>query len=376
MFRLGKLKGRFEALFIKKPRTFFFFHSSSIGGAERVHLDLLTHIEVHNPTVVIAENRSERGWEENFKAVSMWYYDISESQKNRRKFHFYLGYFSELINRSDTRLVLGSASYFFYRLVPFLKVKNRVNLLHALVEKHEKGFEHYTAEVFEHIDKTIVLNESIKNNFISFLHDHKIKTNPQSVAVVDNCVEFFYEDYRADKNNLNILFVGRESEEKRVFILKDIIKKASTRIPNLTFTLVGSDFESIKNEELNNVNILGKIYDKKRLNEIYKQTDILIITSRREGFPLVIQEAMATSNVPLSTNVGGIPHHIKNNENGILISSDQSDQEIIESFLSELEELSKNQNKLSELKKTAYQYAKMHFSVEKFKESYKRVLEL
>ena len=58
-----------------------------------------------------------------------------------------------------------------------------------------------------------------------------------------------------------------------------------------------------------------------------------MITSFREGFPMVIPEAMAQGAIPISTNVGGINEHITNFENGVLIDNSVNEDEIINQFV-------------------------------------------
>ena len=57
--------------------------------------------------------------------------------------------------------------------------------------------------------------------------------------------------------------------------------------------------------------------------------DAIILTSRIEGLPLVVLEALSLGLPILSTPVGGIPDIIKNGENGFLTNSDDKN-EIVE----------------------------------------------
>ena len=61
---------------------------------------------------------------------------------------------------------------------------------------------------------------------------------------------------------------------------------------------------------------LGNISEQEEVNSIYRQSDVLIITSSEEGFPMVVMEAMAIGCIILATPVGDLPAHIHNEQQG------------------------------------------------------------
>jgi len=376
-YNIGRVTGIIMSFIFRTPNSFLFFHSSSIGGAEKVHIDILEALNSQKIITVITENRSEKGWESTFQKFSYKCYDISNSNRNRKIFFFFLGYFSSWINNSKSILVLGSASYFYYRLLPFLKVKNRINLLHALVNEGEIGFEHLSLNVINHIDKHVLINEKVKNDFQDFLKKNNLDLPESKFIVIDNGVRDFEEPSLNTENEvLHCLFVGRESKEKRVHILESIIKKCEQEKLPIHFTLIGSDFETISNQNFSNTLILGKIIDRNELNTIYRKSDCLIICSSREGFPNVIQEAMAFGVVPISTDVGGIPYHIKHKKNGILISKNLSETEIANEMITNLLVFQNNIGELNRIKNKSFQYALNYFSMSLFVKKYQELVKL
>jgi len=55
--------------------------------------------------------------------------------------------------------------------------------------------------------------------------------------------------------------------------------------------------------------------------DLLQQADIFVLSSKREGLPMVLLEAMSTALPVIATNVGGIPEIVKHKENGLLIQS-------------------------------------------------------
>lgn len=58
---------------------------------------------------------------------------------------------------------------------------------------------------------------------------------------------------------------------------------------------------------------------RKDIPELLSIMDIFVLPSLKEGFPMVLLEAMAAKKPVIATRVGAIPNVIKNNENGILV---------------------------------------------------------
>jgi alpha-maltose-1-phosphate synthase len=85
-----------------------------------------------------------------------------------------------------------------------------------------------------------------------------------------------------------VIFVGRYVEKKGLRILRAL---AALR-PNLTFALVGSGPINPGKWGLGNVHDLGP-QTPHALADLYRWADLLVLPSVGEGYPLVIQEAMA-----------------------------------------------------------------------------------
>jgi glycosyltransferase involved in cell wall biosynthesis len=100
-------------------------------------------------------------------------------------------------------------------------------------------------------------------------------------------------DLGASPDQRLILFVGRMVEKKGLSAVRAI----AARSPDCRFLLVGSGPIEPANWGLANVIPLGKL-PPERLAELYRATDALILPSVGEGYPLVVQEAMA-SGVPV-----------------------------------------------------------------------------
>jgi glycosyltransferase involved in cell wall biosynthesis len=84
-----------------------------------------------------------------------------------------------------------------------------------------------------------------------------------------------------------VLFVGRRSHKKGI----DRIVAAARQADDIDFALCGKGIETIADLP-SNARALGKV-DRRTLRELYSAADALLLPSEGEGFPLVVQEAMA-----------------------------------------------------------------------------------
>ena len=119
----------------------------------------------------------------------------------------------------------------------------------------------------------------------------------------------------------------------------------------------GDEMDEIKNmiksKNLNNVILPGFCED---MDEYYNQASVFVMTSRYEGFPMVLLEAQQHS-IPLIAYdcFTGPSEIICNNKNGYLIKNgDRKD------FANKLFILMNNQNKLTEFSKNSYDYIRKY----------------
>jgi glycosyltransferase involved in cell wall biosynthesis len=85
-----------------------------------------------------------------------------------------------------------------------------------------------------------------------------------------------------------LLFVGRFVEKKGLRLIRAIAEQA----PEWDFVLVGSGPLDPLKWQLKNVSVLGK-RSQEELVGLYQRASVLILPSVGEGFPLVVQEALA-----------------------------------------------------------------------------------
>ena len=99
-----------------------------------------------------------------------------------------------------------------------------------------------------------------------------------------------------------VVYIGRDSYEKGIDILRKIESKINSKVVYCT-----------------NVSWIEAM-------TVLKTSSLLVIPSRMESIPQVIKEAFYLKVPIVATNVGGIPELIQDNVNGLLVSPENSEQ--------------------------------------------------
>lgn len=127
-----------------------------------------------------------------------------------------------------------------------------------------------------------------------------------------------------------VLFVGRLSAPKGIFDLFDAIPRVIERHSEANFVLVGvaeSDaMEPVIRAEAERrgiaprITFLGSLAGRNKA-AAFVTSQMIVVPSWTEGFPLVIPEAMAAGLPVIATAVGAIPDFVKDGEDGFLVAA-------------------------------------------------------
>jgi glycosyltransferase involved in cell wall biosynthesis len=223
-----------------------------------------------------------------------------------------------------------------------------------------------------------------KFSWIKVTVNGKIKNDPSHIINFENPCLFEKDRKRLSKldsmKEIRIVFAGRITEAKGIYLAIDSIKTICKQYENIKFhfTIVGPGklrdnhigFQSYLNNLV--VTNLGTIA-KKDLLEVFQYSHLLLLPTRSpEGFPKVVAEAMSMGCIPIVTNISAIPDYVTHGINGFLLDSDGDlIQEILNCF-NEIHLLSESQ--LVDIRKNAQDTAYNYFTYERFSERVKNVV--
>ena len=123
-----------------------------------------------------------------------------------------------------------------------------------------------------------------------------------------------------------VLWVGRMTTEKDLLSLIEAFEIVRRAQPGARLTLVGDGAERPMIEKRaselaldGSVSFEG-VVPLEHVGAYYARADVLALSSVAEGTPNVVLEAMAYRLPVVSTAVGGVPHLVRNGENGRLVA--------------------------------------------------------
>lgn len=355
-------------------KIFFFFPFFHVGGAERVHSDIVSTVADRKPWIFITNRSKNDAFRFLFREKGRLF-DLSPLLPNLFFKHLITGFLSNLINRHKGCVVFGANSPFFYDLAPHLHNSVKcIDLLHAF----GGGLEFVSLPHISRLDRRVVIN---RKTIDDLREQYEASSIPplmlERISVIENMVSVppqFPE--KGAGRELNVIYVGRNGEEKRVHIVGRIARLCYEHKLPLSFTLIGDVLSTIRIDDRRFCKFTGEVVDYEKLSAIYRNADIILLTSRSEGFPMVIMEAMAHGVVPICTNVGGIDVHISHSLNGFLVSGDMNEENMAIAFMRILEKLQTDRQFFHKISVAAYSHSKEFFSGAAFRRNYRSLFGL
>src|SRR5687768_1225679 len=226
----------------KKSSIFFFFDRYAIGGAQRVYFDILESINDTQKTVYFTRKSPDDKLKQQFYSLPFTEcHDIHFWCDNLLFRLFTVHYFSFYLNRFAGARVLGSNSTFFYDMLPFLnKNIKKIELLHNF-SYGKKGMEFFGLANHHYIDERMVIDNYTKENIIN---QYKTFGVPAEFNNKVHSVEYgVLIPPLVDKPlvpPLKILYAGRGTIQKRVWLLNKIAEHFISNHLPVEFTFAGS----------------------------------------------------------------------------------------------------------------------------------------
>lgn len=162
-----------------------------------------------------------------------------------------------------------------------------------------------------------------------------------------------------------LLFVGRVTDpRKNAGMLLEAFQIIRQNMPNATLTIVGRHTQQWRNNsgvdlQPSSVSLTGEI-DLTSLASAYLAHDLLLVSSRQEGYGLVVAEALHAGLPVVSTRCGGPESIIRDSRGGALV--DHTSSALAEGALG----LLSNQDRWLSCSMNAATYARTVLSFEKF----------
>jgi len=351
-----------------------------IGGAETVLYQVMSGLQQLFRFYLFTTLPDKNEWHDRFYQLTKNIYHLP----NFLPEYAWEDFLVNFIHTRDIQQVLISHSEFGYSILPKLKESfpnvRTVNLLH---NDSDLGFFRHSVQYDSYLDLHIVVNELIKQKLHAMGKVDLAKVYTIYNAIDEEKVfnpalyqpEKVRERWQLPPGKKVVTYIGRLSREKQPDHFLRLAGKLK-HYSDLFFLLVGDGpLRDIVEAEIKQLWLQEhlrwyKMVSPEQIPEILAGTDLMVLTSEVEGFPMVVLEALAMGVPVISYDVGDVRSVVQSGVNGFIIPPQQH-----ELLVQKVSEVLSDESMLEGLRKRArVVLIERGFTLERMIKQYQEVL--
>ena len=279
-----------------------------LGGAEAVLFEIASALCGPGfETMLIATHSRDDRWRQNWNAKVAHVYDLASAVPVQQR----AAEVCSIAASWNCNFVLVQNSLFGYAALPHIRRilpgTKLLDVVHNIDEFWDIAGA--TASVANCLDVRVAVSDLVRRRLLA------VGTPEDRIRLLRSGVDLdrFQPAPPRPGPVRQILFAGRLDPVKRPLLLVDIAAEltALRKKRDFRFVIAGDGPEEeplrsrIRQTGLQDVfDLRGQVDD---LAPLYADSDVVILTSRSEGVPLVILEALASERPVVASNVGGVP---------------------------------------------------------------------
>ena len=330
-----------------KPLVFIFPTFLAVGGVEKNTIEIIRHLKTKYEFVVVNFERLNQklgSLHHQFISSCKGVYDLTELSTHDDILG-YLKVLKEVYNPELIWICNGSPW-----LANNTSAIREIFYKSAIVDQQVYDVKEGWINIFDDasvlsFDRFIAINSKIKNVFIEEkgidkskidLIYHVVQSERFDKARYTENKEILAKNYAISLKKKNFVFVGRIADQKRPLLFLNMVKQLKQIYKNYNFIMVGDGPFSFKVQDFiinNDLKTLHRIKFIENLAELYAVVDGIIITSKYEGLPIAMLEAMCMGLPVFATNVGDIDIVIEEYKSGMVVPVNSTSEELVEKFL-------------------------------------------
>ena len=305
-------------------------YSQAVGGSEIVAVNICAHLDrnKYEPIILFLYDRPGP-LEDILTQHGIPSYRLKMSRQRRLFRPFVLAY---IFNKLKVDILHVHHLNFYQQVISgarLSRVKGLVYTEHSFRGVAENMNRQVALQrAVRTVDCCTVITQDMRHQFV-----HNFNVDPSKVKVVYNgvdCKRFSPEEEKPDPLNLPgnftstvLLSVARFVKEKDHETLLAAMKILDDKGYDVLLVLVGSGaLQREIEKKIIQLDLKKKIImagAQTNIADYLYHSDIFVLSSKSEGLPMVILEAMASGIPVVSTDVGGIAEIVSNEQTGMLV---------------------------------------------------------
>lgn len=305
---------------MKKTKLLFIIWSFSYGGgAEKVLANFVNKLDMTKYEIDILEywhsNNKIEKIDERINVLAPIIDEVQDGKIKKYITYFLLLFFPNILRKKYIKKEYDYEIAWNYMIPTFLlsKKKKTISWNHGSISnlKEHKFNKYMQQKSYKKVDKIVAISNNTYNSIIDLYPEFKDKT-----IIINNSFDFKDINKLADekittqKKKFTMLYIGRFDENKNPLYLIEVANQLKQKEVDFELWMIGKGtLEEKMKEKINyyhlnkRVKLLGY---KSNPYPYFKQTDIVVLASKQEGFPTVIAEGLSLGKPFVSTYVGGI----------------------------------------------------------------------
>ena len=340
--------------------VFFIFYDLGLGGVQRKIVDIVNYMgrnknyQDYTPHIII-RRKEEFSFESeitNNKVIIHHFKSYISKKIDKFSFPIYLSHLTFKYNPKVTVSYLHNSS--FYAIVSKILLfwrHNRVVIAqdNILSYENKKPYARVTCPnillklYYPLADQIIAQSKAVKKDLVE---NFQIKS--KKIKVLPNWVRSFKSSTEENIKKTDLIYCGRFAHQKNPQAMIELVNILQKKIPKLKTTMIGSG--ELKEEIIKKSNKLKlKINFKPPTHQIEKElkkAKIFILTSKFEGYPITLLEAMSLQTIPVVMEYPSAKDQIDHGKTGF-VANDVEEMSLI------IEKLLKNKNERNKIAKQA-----------------------
>lgn len=275
----------------------FMASSGGVGGLEQHTFNLVNELAKQHEVHFIAHPCYAEKVASNVHFHSL---DLSRSRLNIILLWQLLGIIKK-INADILHCQAGKASELVNMISPFLPKIKRINTIHGT--KKNKQVYHQKADAVIGVSKALI--DGVPSHKVYVVYNGVLAHRKLSTNEITQQKQQIIEQYQLHPSFKNIICIGRLEPVKNIALLIQAMQSVQA---NLWIVGDGSLRQSLE-QQVRELNISHKVVFlgyRADARDLLQCADMVALSSDREGFPLVMVEALQAEKVMVSTKVNGV----------------------------------------------------------------------